>query len=298
VALYSELNSVLAGVQTSVITNHEFLDGVRVPDDDEILRDTENALNAAIEQEKIKDENAKQAEIDTYRNARERIKLIADALKGIESIDKVNLADYNVQKNKVNDTINNILAATTSGEASGYLEGLYTNSADYLRYGTKLCEEYTLAKDVYLEYIRNDVTLTDARKQELINYFNNNVTGNEICANNDAATLKAEFVTNYTEVYEKLVALGVQVDTLEEMLKKIFVKADIWVDESEAAPEFDSAVKTYESDENKIVYEVYESNKGKTELLLNFNNYSVMVSVNGVLYTVEAYGYIVLPKAN
>ena len=50
----------------------------------------------------------------------------------------------------------------------------------------------------------------------------------------------------------------------------------------------------YASDSNKIVYEVFENG---TILLLNFNNYAVSVTLdNGEVYTIGAYGYIVLKK--
>ena len=63
----------------------------------------------------------------------------------------------------------------------------------------------------------------------------------------------------------------------------------------------DKAYNKYTSDANKIVYMEYVSENGSvTAFLLNFNNYAVTVTApNGVNYTIEAYGYIVLkPTAN
>ncbi len=51
----------------------------------------------------------------------------------------------------------------------------------------------------------------------------------------------------------------------------------------------------YTTDSNTIVYEVYEDG---TAFILNFNNYRVMVEIDGVFYTVDAYGYVAFNKAN
>ena len=55
----------------------------------------------------------------------------------------------------------------------------------------------------------------------------------------------------------------------------------------------------YSSDENKVVFEVYENG---TAFLLNFNNYrvDVKVMINGVEreFTIGAYGYIMLEDVN
>ena len=50
----------------------------------------------------------------------------------------------------------------------------------------------------------------------------------------------------------------------------------------------------YVSDDNMIVYETFEN--GKT-FLLNFNDFRVVVELDGKFYTVEAYGYIVVKEA-
>ena len=43
-----------------------------------------------------------------------------------------------------------------------------------------------------------------------------------------------------------------------------------------------------------IVYQAYENG---TAFLMNFNDYRVIVKLNGRTYTLEAYGYIVLSRA-
>ena len=88
VEMYNELNSVLADVQTSRIVGHEFIEGDRVPDKDEILSDMYSAINGTIEFE---------AELKATADDTERQKLL-DARKQIESnkssIEKNNYANY------------------------------------------------------------------------------------------------------------------------------------------------------------------------------------------------------------
>ena len=49
----------------------------------------------------------------------------------------------------------------------------------------------------------------------------------------------------------------------------------------------------YESDSYTIVHEVFEDG---TEFLLNFNNYRIIVEVNGKYYDIDKYGYVVLNR--
>ena len=64
VEIYEELNAVLADVQTKLIIGHEFLDAVRVPDQDELLQDIIDEANkqqAAIESKIQREKNATSA---------------------------------------------------------------------------------------------------------------------------------------------------------------------------------------------------------------------------------------------
>ncbi len=79
VEIYNELNTLLAGVQTSTIVDHKFVDGIRVPDDDELINDAMNAIDEAIKDSAAYKESLEQAEKDAYRNARLEIqKILAD----------------------------------------------------------------------------------------------------------------------------------------------------------------------------------------------------------------------------
>jgi hypothetical protein len=66
-------------------------------------------------------------------------------------------------------------------------------------------------------------------------------------------------------------------------------------EEKKVVEEVELEINVHESDDNMIVYEEFENGMA---LILNFNNYRVMVEYNGVTYTVNAYDYIVLNKGN
>lgn len=55
-SIYNEVNSILKDLQTSTIEEHTFIDGVRVPDNDELRADAEAAVNALIAAEAAKRE--------------------------------------------------------------------------------------------------------------------------------------------------------------------------------------------------------------------------------------------------
>ena len=68
-----------------------------------------------------------------------------------------------------------------------------------------------------------------------------------------------------------------------------------------SATKTEEAFNKYESDKNKIVYVEYvnSDNGSTTAFILNFNNYAVTVTAdNGITYTLEAYGYIVIKPTN
>ena len=73
-----------------------------------------------------------------------------------------------------------------------------------------------------------------------------------------------------------------------------------WSEKIQAATAADSVkkpepnTKKYISNDNKIVHETFDNGK---EFLLNFNDYSVIVKINGTDYTLEAYGYVVISSA-
>ncbi len=82
VAMYTQLNEALKGVQTSLITDHKFIIGERVPDDDELLADAKAAVEEAIRIENELKDAATKEEMDKLLEAR---KGIYDALADVQS---------------------------------------------------------------------------------------------------------------------------------------------------------------------------------------------------------------------
>ena len=77
VEIYNELNSATKDVQNKIIVDHEFLSGMRVPDVDELDRDTDEILNS------IKDFLDNKAEYEALRKRQE----VADARDNIASLE-------------------------------------------------------------------------------------------------------------------------------------------------------------------------------------------------------------------
>ncbi len=85
VDIYTELNSLLADVQTSTIVEHEVVGGIRVPDDDELINDAMNAIDKAIENSNDYRDALDAAKDDEYRNARLEIDNILKEFKDATS---------------------------------------------------------------------------------------------------------------------------------------------------------------------------------------------------------------------
>lgn len=82
VEIYHELNAVLYDVQTKLIVDHEILDASRVPDDDELLKDIEDAAEAA--KKEIEDKIEKDR-LDNLNALREANNQIANALSAMNT---------------------------------------------------------------------------------------------------------------------------------------------------------------------------------------------------------------------
>ena len=326
VALYNEINDALSGVQTSVIVEHEFVEGTRIPDDDEIINDAMNAIDTAIKNEQAIKDAQTEAEIDKYREARTEIANVVDELVAANSDETSRLsatkkgyetaleavktdvetlktmsdsvaalkADYDADPTD-NDKKNAYETAliefnnAANGTYLSNLATLHTSANAYLGELVRLCKEYTKASVEYRELITNDEMLSDAARQALLANLDK-INENIVCAGNDAAAV----AKTIAEAINALQVVGDAYVTDPTLLLGTYsyeIK-----EEGEEAPVYEKIdTPVYESDDNKIVYEVYENG---TAFLLNFNNYAVRVDLDGTTYTIDAYGYIVLKQAN
>jgi hypothetical protein len=117
VGIYNELNSVVKDLQTSLIVDHQFIDGQRIPDDDEILADSEAALKEAIKVEDeliITSEEALRAKLlEARKGGKSGIKLLpslivknADGqIRTVEDMSKIDKGDIKmIMVNKASDS--------------------------------------------------------------------------------------------------------------------------------------------------------------------------------------------------
>ncbi|MBQ7383838.1 MAG: hypothetical protein IJV72_03500, partial [Clostridia bacterium] len=96
VSIYNELNSLMKDLQTSVIVDHQFINGERVPDDDELLADARAELEATIELEESIAAAKTEAERKKLLEARIGIKdAITDDSTGALAYIKTTLEDGN-----------------------------------------------------------------------------------------------------------------------------------------------------------------------------------------------------------
>lgn len=344
VTLYNEINDALNGVQTSLITRHEFKEGFRVPDDDELKNDAANTLAAAIANENAIKKAETEKEKDAYRAAREGIisnsSYISDAYDNVSgTFGSQLLTDYETKKQVLKQAITDLLVAVTAAddaktdyenaaeadkkdkktaydnavkaveEAYTSFESANTSYRDaantYLDEMSKLFDMYDAIVGKYKTAIQSDPTISATQKAELL------AVVTDVENDPKLAALRGELDTVISDIKNDVNALtdadGKSVTDAYEAASKHY--AD---DKKPAAPEaydyVSNAVENesstgyeeitapvYASDENKIVYEEYENG---TAFILNFNNYTVTVDIDGTTYKLDAYGYIILKGAN
>ncbi len=174
---------------------------------------------------------------------------------------------------------------------------------------------YNLAKmkEAY-ELIQSEVAYTEAERASLYSLIEeievlfedvdlknafDEIVGFDIYANG----LKAN--EEYMKLFDEVNAAGVQIDlgVLKDYeisglkaatyLKQTAYTAKSMIVEEEKVVINKEEINTekYNSDAGMIVHETYE---GGTEFLLNFNDYRVVVELDGVAYSLEAYGYMLV----
>ncbi len=329
VGLYNELNALLADVQTSVIVDHQFVDGIRVPDDDELAADAAAEIEAALKAEAERLAAAVESERISLMNARLNIQ------KGYSSLtESVAALENAISKLKIDST-----GAEYKVLIDQYISD-YNTESEKLAVLTAELDELLAAETPDEEAIAAKQAEVDAQtklantKKSAINlcYYNTLLfTSNAVKAYDtlDAMAVAAE------EGYELLVADGTANEALLAELKRmsdaIVAEYDkiahqreeiiAYADEMfskvegvlEGAKKYEDTATTdgsaaqdvteteeiipakYRSDDNMIVYVEYENGKA---FLLNFNNYDVKAEFNGVVYAIDAYGYLVLGAAN
>ena len=347
VGIYNELNSVVKDLQTSLIVDHQFIDGQRIPDDDEILADAEAALKEAI---KVEDELIITSEEALRAKLLEARKGIATRTADVTRYSNTTLdyyqtllGEYNlrildtkVQAFKDADLAYNTAVANAAAKKEEYdklsaeLEALKANGATAEEQAAKQALIDALAAEI----IALTTQSTDSLKlrEEAVAQLTSHVTLVYNYANG-IITTAAQSKTAF-EMSQEYYALLVEHSTFDkdilDGLKALIdgvVKAN-----SDAQETVEEAINLAKSTYNKLItlegFEVAEfvpnnsgaSGEGNTDttvddtsdykaddymivrvtydngtsFVLNFNNYDVTIEIDGVRYTIDAYGYVVL----
>jgi len=373
VEVYKELNAVLADVQTKLIVDHRFLDGTRIPDEDELLED----IAAKAEEEAAKIEQLLQdkhnAEVSALRQAR---------IAATEAASKINsLTDYvalmNAERGSVVSTNTKYLYNTwkillTEQEAGAISDSTLAQFNQYfrdsvcyrlvgMRNNVLSAAEYVIAAKAGYEYLVSVnavasmqqaaqegveealaayealATNYDGRTatvasldgittvEELLAATTFDTTNPAVEALTDEAALTA-FILGTDEVnypgmgieamyqsfvnllvahglYDPANAAGSKVNVDALILELTTPNTSVEEEEDEELEEETEIVVVnpkYEVDADIVLITYGEAGQkfgdaGTKSFILNFNDYAITTTLsNGVTYTVEAYGYVVI----
>ncbi len=360
VEVYNELNEVLHDVQTKLIVGHKFLDGQRVPDEEELLKDAvaEAEKQAAALKEKIEkitlaiDSVAQAADkMDAYaaefaaiyaalqadRSQTSALVAAWDAyLAG--SLDSTAL--YAVLTEKVAQPLAQMVAINRSidvvlEEAKAHYNYLVENSGDAQKIAdaraqlSAIIDDYVAIRDLYLG--TQSVTLDATAKESFINATDKTAAAdlgltvdasmrevvNEVLAVGSVNIIRYTHDINRTAFLDGTLYNGVGVETLMMLFTLAMNGDNINMRLAETVnslagalvvkPQGNTAVtdtKVDDSDykyaiDNDIVYVSYGDYVNgvavaEKSLILNFNDYAVTTTVDGIVYNIEAYGYAVI----
>ena len=327
IARYDEINRALKDVQTSTIEKHEFITGIRIPENNELNSDAEDALAAAIAKEKADaavERDALRVKLQTLKNDiikynkifeedfgySDALTVFKDAYDAyVAALANKTLADEALAAaQKAYDdakAISDAEGATEEQMAATAAAQTALNDATAVADEAKTAYETALAaaKAAYADYL--------AKLEEVSFIF----TVEEAYASMSADFALLEKNDAYTaemraELKAMLDKIGANMAEIKGRAEDVSAQAKLIADNistnypellpeaapEEVLPEEDANVSVdeydkYEAAEATIVYEQYSN--GKT-FVLNFNNFAVKVTINGVSYTVAAYGYVVI----
>jgi hypothetical protein len=326
---YNEINGILKDVQTSTIEKHEFISGVRIPENQELYNDAESQLADAIAKEKA-DEDAAQEEIRVkLQNLRRDIMkydgLVTEVLAGntfgydvAKNAFTTALAAYEpalAAKNTAEATLKTATeaydAAKTAAAAAGATDEqkkAAETAKTVLDEATKASEEAVKAYNELLAKVKSAYDAYIAKVEELSFYTNVNDAYNSmrgdfgLLQKYEAYTPQiiseldsmldnvGSHISNFKAIGDVIAAdAKTFADKLAESYPDVLPNADDAEDKQESTVDAAEAYDKYAVNDSTIVYEQYSN--GKT-FVLNFNDFAVKVEIGGVYYTVAAYGYI------
>lgn len=308
VEAYNKVNAALKDVQLSTIEHHEFLDGARIPNEDEIDKDSYAALLDAINKEIVDAADAKESLRVLFQSIRQDLYDCRDNLAAIiDTNDETNTKSIKAIYDKASPLLDAVKSAAEDVEAQ---KTIVDNA--YAKYladpSEKNDTKYREALDSYGVVVSSFKDAYDAYIKETgvaINLGNEYVEKFEQANDNfgmleDSNVYNDEIITELDDIRKSLIPTY---NSLKNMVNKMTneVKNNVRSIEEKYATELglvgekeeESVEKfdQYAAAPNSIVYEVFENGKS---FVLNFNNYAVKVKVGNVYYTIDAYSYIIM----
>lgn len=306
IARYNNINEALGDVQLSTIEHHEFLDGIRIPNEDEIDGDSSDALLNAINKE-IEDSAAAKEQLRlTLQNVRtylydceENLATVADTTDPDKKSVKALYDAAQAKLPTLNEAIADVATKKTALDAAKA-----TYDADPTEENDKIYKSVLDSYDIALSSMVDEYRAYMAAANVAIALGDEYVEKYEFARDNMGLleTYKAypdEIITQLKQTLNNLeatyVALKLQVTTMKAEVEANVSDieeqyADILAVEEEPEEQVESFDK-YAAAKNSIVYEIYGNGKS---FVLNFNNYAVKVKVGDAYYTIGAYSYIIL----
>ena len=320
IARYNEINEALGDVQTSTIEAHEFIEGLRIPNDDEIAEDSSKELMDAI-----------QKEIDDAAANKETLRALLQAVRKnlldwekYVAVDNENSAKalYELKATKLQALKDAVATLDTAEAAVKAAEEALAATPETAEENDESAEELTpeqvleaakaeqakamtAVKTAYAEY-KETAEQAKAVAADYIEKYELARDNFDKLEENGAYTAAvidqlADILAQTKSAYEELNVLAKAMNSeaedaavvaLEEKYaEELGINADDENKDNGNENDGNATYNKYAATTNSIVYERYSNGK---EFVLNFNNYAVKVVIDGVYYTIDAYGYIVI----
>lgn len=321
VEIYQELNAVLCDVQTRLIIDHVLLDGKRIPDEDELLNDTmaEIEKQAAAVKQRIENINLASTAISQTLTRLTAYRATLDAQYAAIQAQRVAgsefmsaLDAYLANKSYANQRA--LLLALTTYVAHplaelvsirANIDALYESAQENYQFlqdtgaaadviaaaALKMSEIATVRDAIVLKYGQPDANLAydHATFNDPAAYSNVSVEDligiyDKALAQNGITNMKLLTADN-TGIVDKLAA-------------ELVIKPEPVVEETVRETTSDAEYKYAVDGEIVLVaYGDYDENGNEVaykSLVLNFNDYAVTTVIDGVVYSIDAYDYVVI----
>lgn len=333
VKYYSTLNGLLKDVQTKTIIGHEFLNYSNVGANGQIFA-TERVLDQdelqALLKKKLADAKAA-AEKAERDNEIQKVASVAEASvalrNALETMSKL-LEPAEVNAEQLTSSTATMRSILTELKATG--EGAVTDSAErysrLVRFRTtavtawncfeRIADAFRQADKTYamlgdaLELIKTErgetspqYQIAKAQFDEMQTWFEAMKTQVETTAGVDAKDLAGAADGAYTQAFDAMFT-DANSDAVKGELTIVLNLEDVKKEGALAKSENTGTTETGKADDrywvanNNVVAVTYGDDKDhpyKT-FLLNYNSFAVRVTYMGCVYTVEAGGYVVIPR--